>query len=101
MEEQRWEESKKRREEERRSEKRKGEKPEDAGGRKGKEVAVRCVFAMICGSGGLKSRLAKAAGAEPAGQMRDKKILRRCGAKHISKSKCTKHAMLGVLWTLR
>ena len=29
---------------------------------------------MICGSGGLKSRLAKAAGAEPAGQMRDEKL---------------------------
>ena len=31
-----------------------------------------CVFPMIWGSGGgSKSRLAKAAGAEPAGQMRD------------------------------
>ena len=29
------------------------------------------VFPMICGSGGSKSRLAKAAGAEPAGQTRD------------------------------
>ena len=29
---------------------------------------------MICGSGGSKSRLAKAAGAEPSGQMRDKKL---------------------------
>ena len=29
---------------------------------------------MICGSGGSKSRLAKAAGAEPAGQTRDKKL---------------------------
>ena len=28
-------------------------------------------FPMICGSGGSKSRLAKAAGAKPAGQMRD------------------------------
>ena len=28
---------------------------------------------MICGSGGSKSRLAKAAGAEPAGQMRHEK----------------------------
>ena len=77
---------------------------------------------MICGSGGSKSRLAKAAGAEPAGQMSDEKLhavlarsrfwsqnvqntpvsdhfwklryqksARRCGAKHISKSKCTKH----------
>ena len=29
---------------------------------------------MICGSGGSKSRLAKAAGAEPAGQMRAEKL---------------------------
>ena len=32
------------------------------------------VFPMICGSGGSKSRLAKAAGAEPAGQMRHEKV---------------------------
>ena len=81
---------------------------------------------MIWGSGGSKSRLAKAAGAEPAGQMRDEKLhavvarstfrsenvqntpapdhfwklrcrksARRCGAKHISKWKCTKHTMYG------
>ena len=83
---------------------------------------------MIWGSGGSKSRLPKAAGAEPAGQMRDEnlhavvarstfwsqnvqntpwsdhfwklrclKSARRCGAKHISKSKCTKHTILGPL----
>ena len=83
---------------------------------------------MICGSGGSKSRLAKAAGAEPAGQRRDEKLhavvarstfpsqnvqntpgsdhfwklrcrksARRCGAKHISKSKCTKHTIVGPL----
>ena len=83
---------------------------------------------MICGSGGSKSRLAKAAGAEPAGQMSDEKLhavvarstfrsqnvqntpasehfwklrcrksARRCGAKHISKSKCTKHTIVGPL----
>ena len=83
---------------------------------------------MICGSGGSKSRLAKAAGAEPAGQMRDEKLhavvarstfpsqnvqntpfsdhfwklrcwksARRCGAKYISKSKCTKHLSVGPL----
>ena len=51
---------------------------------------------MICGSRGSKSRLAKAAGAGPAGQMRWK-IARRCGAKHISKSKCTKHTNPGPL----
>ena len=84
---------------------------------------------MIWGSGGSKSRLAKAAGAEPAGQMREEKLhavvarstfgsqhvkntrgsdhfwklrcrksARRCGAKHISKSKCTKHTILGPLF---
>ena len=83
---------------------------------------------MIWGSGGSKSRLAKAAGAEPAGQMRDeklhafvarstlrsqnvqsttwsdhfwklrcRKIARRCGAKHVSKSKYTKHQGFGPL----
>jgi len=31
-------------------------------------------FPMFCGSGGSKSRLAKAAGAEPSREMRDKKL---------------------------
>ena len=110
------------------SRKRKSQKKEDADARKGRKVAKHCVFPMICGSGGSKSRLAKAAGAEPAGQMRDEKLhavvarstfpsqnaqntpwsdhfwklrcrksARRCGAKHISKSKCTKHTMYGPL----
>ena len=69
MEKQRREESERRREEETRLEKRKSEKKEDAGVRKGRKVAKHCVFPMICGSGGSKSRLAKAAGAEPSGQM--------------------------------
>ena len=96
--------------------------------RKGRKVAKHCVFPMICGSGGSKSRLAKAAGAEPAGHRSDEKLhavvarstfpsqnvqntsasdhfwklrcrksARRCGAKHMSKSKCTKHTILGPL----
>ena len=73
-EKQRWEESEKRREEERRSKKIKSQKKEDPGARKGRKVAKHCVFPMICGSGGSKSRLAKAAGAEPAGPMRDEKL---------------------------
>ena len=56
------------------SQKRKDQKKEDADARKGRKVAIHCVFPMICGSGGSKSRLAKAAGAEPAGQMRDEKV---------------------------
>ena len=54
--------------------KRKSQKKEGAGARKGRKVAKQCVFPMICGSGGSKSRLAKAAGAEPSGQMRDEKL---------------------------
>ena len=42
--------------------------------RKGRKVTKHCVFPMIWGSGGSKSRLVKAAGAEPAGQMRDEKL---------------------------
>ena len=74
MEKQRWEESEKRRAEKRRSERRKSEKKEEAGARKGSKVAKHCVFPMICGSGGSNSRLAKAASAEPSGQMRDEKL---------------------------
>ena len=74
MEKQRWEESGRRSQEVRRSEKRKSGKQEDAGARKGRKVAIQCVFPMIWGSGGSKSNLAKAAGAEPAGQMRDEKL---------------------------
>ena len=59
---------------ERRSEKRKSQKREDAGARKGRKVAKHCVFPMRCGSGRSKSRLAKAAGAERAGQMRDENL---------------------------
>ena len=75
MEKQRWEESEKRREEKNKEDQRReSQKKEDAGARKGRKVAKDCVFPMICGSGGSKSRLAKAAGAEPSGQMRDEKL---------------------------
>ena len=78
--------------EEKRTRKRKSQKKEDPSAQKGgkreslrrKKIQVRkevgksqntdCVFPQICGSGGSKSRLAKAAGAEPAGQMRDEKL---------------------------
>ena len=110
------------------SQKRKDQKKEDAGARKGRKVAKHCVFSWFCGSGGLKSRLAKAAGAETSGEMRDEKLhavvarsrfrsekvqntpgsdhswklrcrksARRCGAKHIWKSKVLKTGGLGAL----
>ena len=104
------------------------QKKEDVGAGKCRKVAKHCVFPMFCGSGGSKSRLAKAAGAEPAGQIKDEKLhavvarstfgskkwqntscsdhfwklrcgksARRCGAKHIFKSKVAKHVGLGTL----
>ena len=109
-------------------EKREIRRKEDGDARKGRKVAKHCVFPMICGSGGSKSRLAKAAGAEPAGQISDEKLhavvarsrfpsqnvqntpvsdhfwklrcqksARRCGPKHICKSKCRKHLSSGPL----
>ena len=62
------------RREKRKSKKRKSKKKEDPGARKGRTVAKHCVFSMICGPRGSKSRLAKAAGAELCGQMRDEKL---------------------------
>ena len=58
--------------EERSSKKRKNQKKENADARKGRKIANYCV--MICGSGGSKSRFANAAGAEPAGQIKDEKL---------------------------
>ena len=48
----------------------KGQKKEEKGGK----VAKHTSFPMFCGPGGSKSRLAKAAGAEPSGPMRDEKL---------------------------
>ena len=97
MEKHRWEEPEKRREEERRSEKRKSQKNEDPGARKGRKVAKHCVFPMICGSGGSKSRLAKAAGAEPAGQMRDEKLHAVVARSTFPSQNVQKHTMYGAL----
>ena len=107
MEKQRWEESERRGSEERRS----------RCAKRWNSRKTLC-FSMSCGSGGSKSRLAKAAGAEPSSEMRGEKLhgvvarstfgsqhvqntpfsdhfwkltcrkcARRCGAKHVSKSK--------------
>ena len=56
------------------SQERKDQKKEDAGARKGRKVAKYCVFSWFCGSGGLKSRVAKVVGTETSGEIRDKKL---------------------------
>ena len=50
------------------------QKREDAGERKGRKVGKHSVFSMFCWPWGSKIRFAKAAGAEPAGQMRDDEL---------------------------
>ena len=95
---------------------------------KSRFTIISKILPMTWGSRGSKSNLAKATGAEPAGQIKNEKLhavvawstfpsqkcqkptvsdhfwrlrcrksARRCGAKHISKSKCTKHASFGPL----
>ena len=64
------------------------QKREDAGARKGREVAKHCVFPVVCGPGGSKSRLAKAAGAEPAGQMKNEKLHAVLARSTFSSEKC-------------
>ena len=58
------------------------------GARKGRKVAEDCVFPMFCGSKGLMSRLAKAAGAEPSGHMRDQKMHSAVARSTFANQKC-------------
>ena len=69
-EKQRWEESEKRREEERERVRRKKIQVREKVGKSGNTV----FFQWFGAPEGPKSRLAKAAGTEPAGQMRDEKL---------------------------
>ena len=81
------------REEKSRSETRRdgeSQKREDAGARKGRKVGIHCVFPIIWGSGGSKSNLAKAAGAEPAGQMRDENLHAVVAQSTFPSQKCQK-----------
>ena len=60
---------------------------EDTGAQTGGKVAKHCVFPCSSRVWKRKSRLAKASGVQPSGEMRDEKIRCRCNAKHISKQK--------------
>ena len=123
---QRWEESEKRREDQRSERVRKKKMQVREKVEKSRfTVFFQC---FVAPKGQTVSRLAKAAGAEPSGRMRDEKVhavvarntfrsqnvqstprsehflkvrcrksARRCGAKHISKVKCTKHYMFAPL----
>ena len=56
---------------------------------------------MIWGSGGSKSNLAKAAGAEPAGQMRDEKLHTVVARSTFPSQNVQNHAILGPLFDVQ
>ena len=96
-----------RREEKRRRKKIRGEsQKKDAGARKGRKVAKHGIFSMFRGSGGSKSRLAKAVGADPFGQMRGQKLhaivaQSRCGsqkAKNTPRLEMSGALLAVVMW---
>ena len=75
------------------------QKREVSGARKSRKVAKHSVFPIFCGSRGSKRGLAKAAGAEPAGQMKDEKLHAAVARSTFgSKNGQTPHAHF---WTLR
>ena len=100
-EKQRWEESEKRREEKRREEnikKTKSPKKEDPGARKGSTFwswDVKKVHAVVARSTFPSQNVQNTPGSDHFLKLRCRKSLRPCGAKHISKSKCTKHTRSG------
>ena len=77
------------------------QKREDAGARKGRKVAKDCVFPLFCGSGGSKSRLAKAAGAETSGQMRNEKLHAVVVRSTFGSKKCQNTSVSEHFWKLR
>ena len=98
MEKQRWEEEEKKREDQRRERvRRKNMQVRE----KGEKSPFTVFFQMICGSGGSKSRLAKAAGVEPAGQLRDEKlravvVRSTCGSQNVQSTSGSEY-----FWKLR
>ena len=82
---------------------RKGEsqKREDAGARKGRKVVKQCVFPMICGSAGSRSRLAEAVGAQTADQLQDEKLHAVAARSTLSNRKWKSTSGLEHFWKLR
>ena len=77
------------------------EKIRDAGARKGRNVAKHCVFPSKRGSSGSKSKLAKAAGAETSGQMRNEKLHAIVARNTLESEKCQKIPFSNHFWKLR
>ena len=83
-----------------RERKRKSQKKEDTSVRNVRTVAKHGVFPMICGSGGSKSRLAKAAGAEPSGRMRNTKLHAAVARSTFSSQNAQAHQLRTTFWKL-
>ena len=62
---------------------------------------VEKVYAVVARSTFPSQNVQNTRGSDHFWKLRCRKSARRCGAKHISKSKCTKHTRSGPLWKLR
>ena len=85
-----------RKSEESRSKKRRSEKEDTGAQKKVGKSRYTAFFPMICGSGGSKSRLPKATGAKPTGQMRDEKLHAVAARSTCPRVRSTEH-----FWTFR
>ena len=65
------------------------------------KVDTSGVFPRFCGSGGSYSRLDKAAGAEPAGQVRDEKVHAIVARSTLESKKCQNTPVAEHFWKLK
>ena len=65
------------------------------------EVAMSKVHAVVARSTFPSQNVQNTSCSDHFWKFRCRKSARRCGAKHISESKCTKHTMLGPFWKFR
>ena len=97
-EKQRWEESERREEQKREDQRRsKSRLAKAAGAEPSGEMRDEKLHAVVAQSTFPSQNVQSIPFSDHFWKLRCRKSARRCGAKHISKSKCTKHTMLGPL----
>ena len=95
MEKQRWEKSEKRKSEKKEDQQRERKKQADQSVRKGRKVAKHC------GTGRSESSLAKVAGSEASGRMRDQKLHAIVARGTLRSEKLKNSAVSEHVWTMR
>ena len=70
---------------------------EAAGAEGAAEMRCEKLHAAVARSRFVSQNVQNTSGAEPFSKLRSAKMARRCGAKHICQSKCTKHLIVGAI----